>query len=95
MTPLTKKVRAVLLRRAKDHDLITFAALAKKVGMKVPINLGPMLDAIDNADVDAGRPSLASIVVSAEKLTIPKGWTISKRDWMKERKDLYRHYAEK
>lgn len=95
MTPLTKKARSILVRRAKDHDLITFASLARKIGGVPPRNLGPMLDAIDNADVAAGRPSLACIVVSAEKLVKPKGWKMPRAKWMKERRALYRWYGQR
>jgi hypothetical protein len=51
MTPLTRKVRAVLVKRAKTHDLITFAALARVVGMTVLRNLQSMLDRIHNDDM--------------------------------------------
>ena len=66
LTPLTRKARAVLVKRAKSHDLITFAALARAIGLKVPRNLQSMLNRIHEEDISSGRPSLAFVVVSAE-----------------------------
>jgi hypothetical protein len=50
MTPLTRKIRAVLVKPAKTHDLINFAALARLVGMSAPRNLSSMLDRIHNEE---------------------------------------------
>jgi hypothetical protein len=93
MTPLTRRVRRVLLDRARNHDLITYEALARRVGMKVRLNLNSMLNRIHDDDKEKARPSLACIVISAEKLTMPTAWrTWGRRAWMRERARLYRYY---
>jgi hypothetical protein len=83
------------MTRAKNHDLITFAALSRLVGVRVPLNLSPMLDRIHNEDIEARRPSLAAIVVSAEDLTMPRAWRDNwdLQSWTKERVHRYRYYG--
>src|SRR5262245_8349310 len=95
LTPLTQRVRRVLRARARNHDLITYAALARRVGVRVPLNLSSMLNRIHSDDIRKDRPSLACIVVSAEKLTMPTAWKPrwTRKEWMRERARLYEEYG--
>ena len=101
MKPMTDKTllaRDVLVQTAEERNVITFGALADRVGIgRVPIALNRMLDRIHNEDKERGRPSLASLVVSSSKLTMPSAWADNwtQKSWTKERKDVHSYYRKK
>jgi hypothetical protein len=93
MSPRTRKAQRILIARAKARDLITYGALANMIGMS-PRHIGGMLTAIHNGEHAAGRPSLATLVLSGDDLARRKNawWDYKDNEWHAERRRLYAYW---